>query len=167
MFDDESLVSTLKMLRHCGTVDVEVCLIPEIKHNLDALQAAVISETLPMAREIIGKRRRFAERYEERLSEWVTCPNLGRPEEHTIYDYTILATRRDGLIRHLFAAGVEVKVRHPILICDQPIYADLPRAVVPRARGFVEQILCLPMHDNLSAEDVEYVCSAIERFYQG
>jgi dTDP-4-amino-4,6-dideoxygalactose transaminase len=53
------------------------------------------------------------------------------------------------------------KVRHPILISDQPTYRQLPRPRLPNAEHFVQQILCLPMHQNLTDRDIDFVCDRL------
>lgn len=164
-YDDPDLVERLRMLRHCGTVGAETCQTPELKHTMDPLHAAVVRILLPQANEIIGYRNALARQYTERLAGIVKCPDPGAEGRHTFYDYVILAPRRERLMQHLRDSGIEVKVRHPILICDQPIYQDLPRYAVPRARTLVEQILCLPLHSNLTFEEVDYVCKKIHDFY--
>jgi dTDP-4-amino-4,6-dideoxygalactose transaminase len=163
--DDPALADKFRMLRHCGTIGGETCYAPEIKHNMDPLHAAVVKDLLPHADVILAHRNALATRYLERLNDAVTCPDPGAGGRHTFFDFTILAPRRDALRKHLADRGIEANVRHPILICDQPVFMDLPRAAVPKARVHVERILCLPMHANLSFEDVDVVCDAINSFY--
>jgi dTDP-4-amino-4,6-dideoxygalactose transaminase len=167
VFDDESLLEKLKMLRHSGTINSEICMELEIKHMIDAINAAVITERVPSVHLIIDRRRELAERYIDQIGEFVRCPSLGAPGEHTIYDFTICAVRRNELAEHLRSKGIEVKVRHPILIPDQPALRGKHRIVgqLTRAQGFLDQILCLPMHQNLSESDVDTVCNEIRNFY--
>jgi len=160
--DDDEVAMRLRSLRHCGTVHGEICVELELKHTIDALHAAVVRERLKHASEVIGFRRRLAEIYQNRLHQLMVVPNLGAALEHTVYDYTVRVPRRSELIQHLTNHGVESKVRHPILICDQPVYSSLPEVSVPRARRFLGEILCLPMHQNLSEGQVNYVCDVLE-----
>lgn len=155
--DDDELAQNLRVLRHCGTVRGEICIAPELKHNIDALNAAVIRRRLRFLNETIEFRRGKALLYQENLEGVVACPDPGKDGMHTFFDYTIRTSNRDELIRHLFQERIEVKIRHPLLICDQPIYSHLPRPEVPRAREFVREILCLPLHTNISDVEVRLV----------
>lgn len=159
--DDDDLADRLRSLRHCGTKHGEICVEPELKHTIDALQAAVIKERLTHAAEIIAFRRSRAELYCERLQDLMIIPDLGEDLEHTVYDFTVRVPRRNEVIMHLTKHLIETKVRHPLLICDQPIYSAAIKPVVPQARRFLPEILCLPMHQNLTVEQVEYVCDVL------
>jgi dTDP-4-amino-4,6-dideoxygalactose transaminase len=159
--DNDDLADRLRSLRHCGTKHGEICVEPELKHTIDALQAAVIKERLTHAAEIIAFRRSRAELYCERLRDLMIIPDLGEDLEHTVYDFTVRVPRRNEVITHLTKHLIETKVRHPLLICDQPIYSAAIKPEVPRARRFLPEILCLPMHQNLTVEQVEYVCDVV------
>jgi dTDP-4-amino-4,6-dideoxygalactose transaminase len=159
--DDEAVADRVRSLRHCGTVHAEICIEPELKHTIDALQAAVIVQNLNRAGEVIESRRRLARRYLSRLSQVVICPDLGEERRHTMYDFTIRTRHRPRVIEHLISNRIETKVRHPILISDQPIYRHLPRPKLPNAEHFVQQILCLPMHQNLTDSDIDFVCDRL------
>ncbi len=165
VFADPGLLEPLRMLRLVGTVRGETCLAPELKHTMDPLQAAIVRDLLPRAAAILERRNLLAGRYRAQLRSPVVCPDPGPPGLHTFYDFTVRVPERAALMAHLAAQGIEVKVRHPILVCDQPIYAELPRAAVPRARAMLSEILCLPMHANLSEADVDVVCESVHAFY--
>lgn len=159
--DSDDLADRLRSLRQCGTKHGEICVEPELKHNIDALQAAVIKERLTHVAEIIAFRRTRAEMYCERLRDLMIVPDLGEDLEHTVYDFTVRVPRRNEVIAHLTKHLIESKVRHPLLICDQPIYSAALKPAVPQARSFLPEILCLPMHQNLTVEQVEYVCDVL------
>jgi dTDP-4-amino-4,6-dideoxygalactose transaminase len=159
--DDEAVADRVRSLRYCGTVHAEICIEPELKHTIDALQAAVIVQNLNRAGEIIESRRRLARRYLSRLGDVVACPDLGEERRHTMYDFTIRTPHRPRVIEHLISNRIETKVRHPILISDQPIYRHLPRPRLPNAEHFVQQILSLPMHQNLTDSDIDFVCDRL------
>jgi len=159
--DDELLAERLRSLRHCGTVHAEVCIEPELKHTLDALHAAVIVHNLQRVRQIIDTRQQLARHYIHRLKGSVICPDLGAERQHTVYDFTIRTQDRQRVIEHLISHRIETKVRHPILISDQPIYRHLAKPKLPNAEGLVREILCLPMHQNLTVDEVDFVCDQL------
>lgn len=165
VFESDALLSTLRSLRRCGTVDDELCVTPESKHTIDALHAAFLRSQMRTLSDVIETRRRIAHRYQEQLHQYVTTPDLGDGSDHTFYDYTVLADRRDSLLQFLRSSGIECKVRHPILIADQPVCTDARSGSLRRARDFTARMLCLPMHNNLTFDEVDMVCEAIEDFH--
>jgi dTDP-4-amino-4,6-dideoxygalactose transaminase len=68
-------------------------------------------------------------------------------------------------MRHLLAQGIEVKIKHPLLMCDQPPYKERSVADIPHARETIGRILTLPLHEKMTDGDVEFVVAAILEFY--
>ena len=71
-------------------------------------------------------------------------PKVEREYNHTFYDFTLLINQRNKIINYLYKKGIEVKVRHPILINNQPIFKNLKKQNLKKAEYFVDKILSLP-----------------------
>ena len=83
---------------------------------------------------------------------------------HSFYDFTILVNNRKKLIKYLYENKIEVKVRHPFLINEQPVFKDLPKYNLPNAKNYVKKIIQLPIHDNITIKEVNYVCKKLNSF---
>ena len=88
-------------------------------------------------------------------------PKIESEYNHTFYDFTLLINNRNKIINYLYQKGVEVKVRHPILINNQPIFKNLKKTKLEKAEYFVDRILSLPMHYNLKESEIDYVCEIL------
>jgi dTDP-4-amino-4,6-dideoxygalactose transaminase len=167
--DDEKVHETLLALRYLGTVNKEVCHYPSLNFKIDTLQAAMLLVSLKYVEEVIAARLRVAACYAEALSGLVRTPAVpaGPDRRDVFFDFTIVADHRDELQRHLAARGVETKVKHPILMPDQPAFAHLKRGTIPVADRLVKKILCLPIHEKLTDDELAYVVSCVEDFYRG
>ncbi len=167
--NDPQVYETLLALRYLGTVNKEVCYYPSLNFKIDTLQAAMMLVSLKYVEEIIAARLRVAACYEEALSGLVRTPPVpaGPGRRDVFFDFTVAADRRDDLQRYLAERGVETKVKHPILMPDQPAYSHLSRGSIPVADGVVKKILCLPIHEKLTDDDLAYVVSCIDDFYRG
>lgn len=164
--DDESLRDRLTALRYLGAVDKERCDFIALNAKMDEIQAAMLQVSLDILEPQLVRRREIAAYYSERLSDVVGCPPP--PDERTVaFDYQIVAEDRAALIDHLARAGIETRVKHPILMPDQPVYRHLPTADLPVARHLVARILSLPLHDKLERVQLDQVIAAIRAFYQG
>ena len=107
----------------------------------------------------LKKRLSFAKQYIKNLSsDFENLPKIDKEYNHTFYDFTILVNNRKKVIKFLYDKGIEVKVRHPILINNQPIFKNLKNTKLKNAENYVDKILSLPMHYNLKKEQVDYVC---------
>lgn len=167
VFDRPEAVEQLASLRYLGTVDGEYCVTPELNHKIDALQAAFLTEALPFLHDKIQRRQNFAQRYCDRLSALVQCPESPEVQgmRSVFFDFTVQTEARCRLSEHLRHQGIEVKVRHPVLMPDQPAYEAQERTELPCARESVERILSLPVHEDLCLAQVDYVCDSIESFF--
>lgn len=152
-------------LRYLGTLNKETCVLPELNHKMDPLQAAMLNVVLDDLDAAISHRTDLAAAYGEMLHDLVTCPAVDQNRRSVHFDYTIQAEDRDNLMAALLTAGIEVKIKHAPLMCDQPAYAHLPRFDLPRARVAVDRILTLPLHLKMTRSDVEVVAGEIRRFY--
>ena len=64
-------------------------------------------------------------------------------------------------MNYLADRGVETKILHPILMCDQSPYQECRNDVSRVARAISKQILCLPVNENVTKEDVFFVANTI------
>jgi len=164
---DPELRPRIEAMRYLGTVDREICHEVELNHKMDALQAAFLIEGMKCLPQIIERRQQIAARYAAGLADVVACPSLDGPEgsRPVFFDFTVEVAERDRLREALAGAGIETKIRHPILMCDQPAYRHLPPTPVPRARQAVARILSLPIHEKMSDPEVDRVIAAIRKFH--
>jgi len=68
---------------------------------------------------------------------------------------------------HLAALGIETRIQHPLALTDQPAFRGKSRGEAPRARRFVQEILCIPAHEKLTDEAQEFVIHSIKAFFRG
>ena len=115
---------------------------------------------------VVEKRIEMARRYSVNLSGVVDVPKapLDSDVSSNFFDYVIFSTRRDALRSYLHAHGVETKVKHPVLLCDHPVYQCQRRPAIPVADRLVSQMLSLPLHEKMENADVDYVCQVISDF---
>lgn len=164
--DRADLRDRLISLRYNGTINCEQCVTPSHNGRLDTLQAAILLERIDRVHDIITRRRQIACWYSQLLRDVVGTP-VERPGEFDIYyTYQIRARLRDELKVFLDARGVETKIQHPYLMCQQPAYQPQPSGGCPNGERLIREILCLPVHEKLERTDVEYVAAAVREFYE-
>jgi dTDP-4-amino-4,6-dideoxygalactose transaminase len=160
----QPLSSKLYDLRYHGIRDKDLCLYVSLNSRLDTIQAAILSIRLEMHEGKLNRRQAVAQRYASHLAEVVTVPAVEPHVRHAWYHYTIQCPRRDALAVALQQEGIETRVYHSRLMPGHPAHsADL--AAFPVGQAIVDSILCLPMHERLSDNDVDRVGETIVRFY--
>ncbi|MDR7483047.1 MAG: DegT/DnrJ/EryC1/StrS family aminotransferase [Armatimonadota bacterium] len=97
---------------------------------------------------------------------WLRVPVEPAGYHHVYHQYTIqVPSARDALARHLTAAGVGTRVYYPRLIPDTPAYRRRGLGgVFPHAQRLTREVLSLPVHPGLSADDVATVVAAVRAF---
>jgi dTDP-4-amino-4,6-dideoxygalactose transaminase len=165
--DDPKICERLRALRYLGTVNKEICVEPSLNHKIDTIQAAMMLVSYDRVEPALVRRLEIASRYCQRLKDLVGCPEAPRfaaDRRSVFFDYTITTPRRTGMRRFLESRGIEVKIRHPLLMSQQPAYQHLNRRPLPNAERLVKQILSLPIHEKLTDGEIDYVADSISSF---
>lgn len=164
--DNEQWYEKLISLRYAGTINKENCHYPSLNGRIDTIQAAMLLVNLNYLEDKIARRRKIAQFYSQELEKTVACPQVDEGFFHTYYSYTITTPERDRLKEFLLAKGIETKIQHPILMPYHNAYrTTLPKFKLPVAERLVDQILCIPNHEEMTFEEIEYVVACIRKFF--
>ncbi len=154
-------------LRYLGTVDRETCVDPSLNFKIDTLQAVILRHRMKRVPKVVARRNKIADAYSQALRDVVLVPESPKNGASTYFDYTIVCDERDELERVLIEQGIEVKVKHRLLLTQQPGYKHIDSGHLPNAERLVKGILSLPIHEALTEPQIDRVVTAIRRFYGG
>jgi dTDP-4-amino-4,6-dideoxygalactose transaminase len=147
-----------------GTTRYEV-LRTGMNGRLDTLQAAVLLSKLSVFDEELLARERIAGAYDQRLGNAVQIPARVPDSSSAWAIYAILLPdfpARERMQAGLKAAGVPSAIYYPKPLHHQPAYrAAHDGAPLPVAEDISARILALPIHPDLTDEDVDRVCAAV------
>lgn len=142
-----------------------------LNSRLDSLQAAVLRVKLQYLDNETAGRQKNAARYREDLAGAGLPIVLPYPAEyqtrHVYNQFVIRAPRRDQLKTYLQENGVGSEVYYPLSLHQQTCFADLGyrQGDFPESEKAAAEVLAVPIHSALPAEDVDYVCEKIRAFY--
>jgi perosamine synthetase len=171
--DDPRLADTLRVLRNEGMR--ERYQYERVGHNyrLTDVQAAIAIPQLASLAESNERRRVNAARLDEGLAgiPGVVTPAVAAGHTHVFHQYTVRVTGdarldRDELACRLAENGVESGVYYPRVVHDYECYRGHPGVVVtpvPEAARAAREVLSLPVHPRLSADDVDRVIDVVRR----
>lgn len=162
--DSSEVYERLVSLRYNGTVNQETCIEPSLNGRMDALQAAILLERFKGLPSVIERRRNNARMYSEKLRGFVGIPTEDSHQTDVYYTYTIRSSKRNELKAYLENHGIETKVQHPLLMPQQPAYRDSAKGDFSLAKRLVEQVLCIPIHEKLTLQQLSHVVSVIHQF---
>jgi dTDP-3-amino-3,4,6-trideoxy-alpha-D-glucose transaminase len=160
---DDLLATRLRRLRNLGQrVKGEHV---EIGYNerLDGLQAALLRVKLPHLDRWNQQRREHATTYRELLPHEVRIV-AETPDSPSIYHlFPTLFDNRDKVAAGLKARGVETGVHYAPAIHGHAAWGNLPlmHGSLPVAEMWAAEELSLPMHPDLSREEIERVADAV------
>ena len=136
-----------------------------VNSRLDALQAAVLKVKLHYLDFYNERRKEAALRYTKLLyghPKIVTPFRVGDCNSHVYHQYTlrILEENRDGLAQALNAKKIPYGIYYPVPLHQQKAYVDpkLDTLTFPVTNQLVNEVISLPMHSELSVDQIEYIC---------
>ncbi|MBQ7773171.1 MAG: DegT/DnrJ/EryC1/StrS family aminotransferase [Bacteroidales bacterium] len=140
--------------------------------RLDTLQAAVLDVKLQHLDEYIASRQAAAAYYLQELAsvEGIELPVTADYTTHVYHQFTIKVRdgKRDALKEFLAGRDIPSMIYYPLPLHHQEAYRDMA-VVVGGLENSVElsgRVLSLPMHTELTEEQLHYICRAIKAFYR-
>jgi dTDP-4-amino-4,6-dideoxygalactose transaminase len=140
--------------------------------RLDTLQAAILDVKLNYLDRYEAARYQAAQYYTQALQdvEGIICPLEESYSTHVYHQYTlrVLEGRRDGLQRHLAAAGIPTVVYYPLPVHKQAAFASVirPAGDLSVSEQLCREVLSLPMHTQITREVQQEIVKQIKIFIQ-
>ncbi len=138
--------------------------------RLDALQAGILDVKLKYLDEYVHARQTAAAFYDQELSaiSGLIIPERVTYSSHSFHQYTIqVPDKRDELQKFLEVKGIPSMIYYPQPLHLQEAYKYLgyQRGDFPNAEKLSQQVLSLPMHTELTIDQLKYIVMAIREFF--
>jgi len=167
--NDDRVAEWLRLYRNHGMLNRDEIGIWGVNQRLQTVQAVVALRVLGRVNAWIDRRIEIAERIDAGLRDIPEIVLPPRPAErrNAFQLYIVRAQTRAELIETLKRQGVELKIHYPIPLHLQPAARDLgyKRGDFPMAEAQADDIVTLPGHQFLSDREVDFMISAVRRFY--
>jgi dTDP-4-amino-4,6-dideoxygalactose transaminase len=136
-----------------------------INSRLDELQAAILRVKLSFLGRDNARRSDIAARYRQELTavKCISCRPYGTPNYHI---FAVLHPRRDAVVRHLSAKGVQTIVHYPVPVNRQRSFPFQKNERFPESERFAKTVFSLPLYPELSDDLVGQVIEAVNGFKQ-
>ena len=163
--DDDEVAIALDALRNHGSRARYEHPTLGFNSRLDTVQAVVLNAKLARLDEWNAARRRAAARYEDLLRglPGVRLPATQAGNEHVWHLYVVRVPERDRCLAAMSAAGIPAAIHYPTPIHLTGAFAGLGYGPgdFPVAEAAADEILSLPMHPHLTADQQERVAEAL------
>lgn len=136
--------------------------------RLDALQAAILNVKIKYINEWNNQRIQNANLYSEKLRnlKQVITPAYPEYSKHIFHQYTIKVENRDELQKFLGSKNIPTAIHYPIPLHLQPAFRGFAEeGSLPIAEETAKKVLSLPMHPDLTIEEIDYITNSIKEFY--
>lgn len=166
----QEFADTLRLMRNHGLKNRDEVDVFGGNSRLDTLQAVVGNALIGDTAWITDRRIANAARYDQALSG--LAPNVRIPVRrkgvrHVYHLYILRVERRDELLAHLNANGVEAKIHYPIPVHLQKAAKHLghKEGDFPNAERDAKCVITLPAHQHLTDEEIDYSIEQVRAFY--
>ncbi len=165
------LAEKIKMIANHGQTKKYVHKLIGVNSRLDSIQASILNIKLKRLDEYNLARNKAANCYDNFL---VNIKNLQIPfrfskTTHVFHQYTILVNdnMRDKLKDYLELHGIPSMIYYPIPLNDQEAYSSIGKKIgdLSVTRKLCKSVLSLPMHTELSEDQIIFICNTIKRFF--
>lgn len=160
--DDDDLALVLRQIASHGQDRRYHHIRVGVNSRLDTLQAAVVLSKMTVFEADIAGRQRAAALYDKHLHArgFTATPTILQGNISAWAQYTIQVDNRDQVLEALKDKGIPTAVHYPLPLNRQPAVAD-PDAVLPVGDAAAARVMSLPMHPDLTEEEVERVAEAV------
>jgi dTDP-4-amino-4,6-dideoxygalactose transaminase len=160
-------------LKNFGFVDETTVIAPGINGKMNEFSAALGLLQLEHIDDVLARRRHVDSTYRRLLQDvpGIRCvaPTGQRVANHAYFPILVgpdHPCRRDELYARMRAAHIHARRYFYPLVSDFPMYRGLASAQhhkLPVAHEVASQVICLPMHPELTEDDIERVVEVIRR----
>ncbi len=161
--NNEELAQKISMLRDHGRTDKYLHEMLGLNLRLSEIPAAVGRQQLMHLNEWTDSRRHAAAKYTQLLKGMVETPAEAQWAKHVYHLYVIQTQDRDGLSKYLNEQGISTGIHYPVPVHKQPCM-EAGDVHLPVTDACVDEILSLPMHPQLTDEQIEYVAEKIQEW---
>ena len=164
LMNDPELAARVRRLRNGGQSDRYRHEVAGINSRLDEVQAAVLRVGLRRLDAWTERRRALAALYQAELEGSSVVLPSEQPYAKAVYHlYVVRHPRRDALAAALGERGIDTLVHYPIPLHLQPAFAALggKPGDLPVAEAAAREVLSLPMHPELTDDQVRAVAAAV------
>ncbi len=171
--NDEELAKTIGLLRSHGETDKYLHESVGFNYRMNDITGAIGLSKLEDLPAQTNRRREVADLYASRIDaiEGVNRPVPTKGSNPAWHLYTCrldldkLSCTRDEFCAALMKEGVPSAVHYPKPLTKQPAFKDIAAKTgpMPVSEKLAASVFCIPIHQNLSDEQVNGVCDAIAK----
>lgn len=162
--NNDELAHKIRMYANHGRIEKYNHELEGINSRLDGLQAAILDVKLKYLNRWTDRRRAIAACYDEGLRGLVKTQSVFQDRKHVYHLYVIRVKNRERFSEYLSSKGVSTGIHYPVPLPFLKAYRYLGHTAreFPVANMLKDDILSIPIHENMTEEQVEYVINTVQ-----
>ncbi len=161
---DDRLAETVRMIRSHGRAGTgDEAMVLGLTGRLDTLQAAVLLAKLDVFADELARRGEIAARYGAALADVVAVPSIRDGIASALALYTIRVDERDVVHSRLAEVGIGTGRFYRLALHQHPAFKQFDGRRLPVSERLAREVLSLPLHADLTDEEVERVIAAVRQ----
>jgi len=166
---DEALALKMRAISTHGGLQRHFHPLVGMNGRFDTLQAAVLLAKFPHFAWEVAERERIGARYSELLRDCCVVPEVAPGNTHVYAQYTIRVPRRDQVAAALKQQAIPTSIYYPKCLHEQPVFAPCGNKLgdFPVSEAAAGEVISLPMHPFLGAEEQDRVVAAVKAAVKG
>jgi dTDP-4-amino-4,6-dideoxygalactose transaminase len=164
----DDIAKKVKLYRNHGLESRDNCVMYGVNSRLDSLHAEILRLRLMKLKNIIDRRRRNVDIYKKNIkANEVYIPEEKPNENNSYVMFIVQAEKRNELKKYLSDHSIESLVYYgtPLHLHAAAKNYGYNKGDFPIAEGQCDKVLALPHHQNLTEEQIHYVCKVVNKFY--
>jgi dTDP-4-amino-4,6-dideoxygalactose transaminase len=143
-----------------------------VNSRLDSIQAAILDVKLKHLDEYAAARNNAANYYDKAFANHpnITTPKRYEKSTHVFHQYTLKLKSADraSLQKHLNDLGIPMMIYYPVPLHMQKAYQSerYSEGDFPVTESLSNSVFSLPMHTELSDEQLEYITNGVLSFFK-
>ena len=133
--------------------------------RLDTINCAILNIKLKTYKKVLRKRNSIADLYFSRLKDIkdISIYDLDKKNTHSFHQFVIKTKRRDELRNYLKKKRVETMIHYPYMLNELKFFNS--NNVLKKSKNLGKFILSLPISEEHSLKEIDYVCQLIKEFF--
>ncbi len=142
-----------------------------VNSRLDAVQAVVLNIKLPLLDDYCERRNNAADFYDAAFANinGLITPKRAKKSTHVFHQYTLRIEngKRTELAEYLKSKNIPNMIYYPVPLYKQLAYAEYSAESfeLTNTEILCDSVLSLPMHSELSNEQLEYITNSVIEFF--
>jgi len=160
---DESVYNKAKSIRNQGETSKYIHHYLGNNYRMTDILAAIGNSQIDRLEKTLKQRKTKVDYYRDNLKN-VEYPRELENTVNSNFLFLILVEKRDKMNQYLYEKGIDTRVTYPMPINEQPVFRKYSKEIFPMAKKISKKVISLPLHNNLTTDEQDYVIKKINTF---